>query len=145
MKTALCIVSILIALHWRVKHQVMKMGKLRYSSVHSYPWHYMEVSSKLHSLATLPPSNQLIKHWMGPQVGLDMVPKSSICPYWEMKPEYMIVHSAAYSLYWLSYHQLNFYNLYQSSVIKNDNNKIGKWISLNYTYFSQVFFVFLHT
>jgi len=32
---------------------------------------------------------------MGPQVHLDTVPKSNNCPYWEMKPDYMIFHSAA--------------------------------------------------
>jgi hypothetical protein len=32
---------------------------------------------------------------MGPQIGLYMVAKSNICPYWEIKPKYMTVPSAA--------------------------------------------------
>jgi hypothetical protein len=34
----------------RGKHHAMKAyGELRYNSKHSYPWHWMEVSGKLHA------------------------------------------------------------------------------------------------
>jgi len=38
------------------------LGECRYSSAHSSPWHYMEVSCQLHSPSTLPPGKESLVH-----------------------------------------------------------------------------------
>jgi hypothetical protein len=48
----------------------MRMGECRQSSMHSHPWHYMEVSDQLHSSITLYHGKVFAMSWIRVWVGL---------------------------------------------------------------------------
>jgi hypothetical protein len=71
-----------VPVHNKAPRQEDVLGEWRYSSTHSWPRHYMEVSGQVHGPAALPPGNAPGTHWIGGWVGpraiLDAVVKRKI-------------------------------------------------------------------